>query len=469
MAFHYQNLADRLTESIVSGDLPPHHKLSSLRSFAGHHAVSITTAKACYELLEARGLIIAKPKSGYFVKNIHSVLEPPTHPYFSSYAQAISNLELQNEIQEASIHPSRVHLGAIQISPKLIPTDTLRRSIQRALKHSAPQDFLYSDKQGHLKLRQALSSHCAEDGIYIHENSIFITHGCLSAISIVIQLLTQVGDNIIVPTPNYNGQQLLLANLGRNILEIPASHNGIDLQRLEHVMATSKAKVCLLTINYHNPLGFCLSNSDKEKIAQLAAQYECFIIEDDIYSECGHTTLRPLPSQYWDTQGRVFLCSSISKSLSPAYRIGWLCLPAQQEHLKDRLLSLLSLVNTPLQLGLADFIHCRAYRQHLNKLRFTLAQQVDEYRNFMIEIFKEINIKITQPQGGYCLWMQLPTKMKGLDIYKFAQQQGINIVPGEVFSSDEKYSNFIRLNAGYPLNPRIRSALVSLRDWLQAQ
>ena len=146
-----------------------------------------------------------------------------------------------------------------------------------------------------------------------------------------------------------------------------------------------------------------------------------------------------------------------------------LSFPAQQQHLIPPSLSLSRLDNTPLQLGLADFIHCRAYRQHLNKLRFTLAQQVDEYRNFMIEIFKEINIKITQPQGGYCLWMQLPTKIKGIDIYKFAQQQGINIVPGEVFSSDEKYSNFIRLNAGYPLNPRIRSALVRLTDWLQAQ
>ena len=303
MTFYYQNLANQIAEKITSGEIQPNHKLSSLRSFAQHHNVSITTAKSCYELLESRGFIFSKPKSGYFVKNLPKLIDLPTYPEFSSHPRSITNLELQNEIQEASINQSRIHLGAIQLSPKLIPTETLRRSVQRALKHSAPEDFLYSDKQGHLKLRQALSNHWAEDGIYIQEDSIFITHGCMPAISIVIQLLTKVGDSIIVPTPNYNGQQLLLANLGRKIVEIPAFNTGIDLQRLEEIMAESGAKVCLLTVNYHNPLGFCLSNADKEKIAQLAAKYQCFIIEDDIYSECGHSTLKPLPIQYWDKDG----------------------------------------------------------------------------------------------------------------------------------------------------------------------
>src|SRR5690606_21195001 len=182
-----------------------------LRVFAKNHHVSMTTSKSCYELLESRGLIFSKPKSGYFVKNINKFIDLQTYPEFNSYPRSITNLELQSEIQQASISHSRVHLGAIQLSPKIIPIEMLRRSIQRALKHSAPEDFLYNDLQGHLKLRQALSNHWAEDGVYIPEDSIFITHGCMSAISTVIQLLTQAGDSIIIPTPNYNGQQLLLA------------------------------------------------------------------------------------------------------------------------------------------------------------------------------------------------------------------------------------------------------------------
>ena len=79
-----------------------------------------------------------------------------------------------------------------------------------------------------------------------------------------------VNDSIIVPTPNFNGQLQLLAALKRRIVEIPATDQGFDLVRLEQAMQNSGAKVCLLTANYQNPLGFCLSHAEKEKIAQLA-------------------------------------------------------------------------------------------------------------------------------------------------------------------------------------------------------
>lgn len=87
----------------------------------------------------------------------------------------------------------------------------------------------------------------------------------------MIQHLSKEGDSVIVPTPNFNGQLQMLAGLKRKIIEIPADTQGFDLERLEQVMQSSGAKACLLTANYQNPLGFCLSNAEKEKIAQLAA------------------------------------------------------------------------------------------------------------------------------------------------------------------------------------------------------
>lgn len=118
----------------------------------------------------------------------------------------------------------------------------------------------------------------------------------------------------------------LLASLKRKIVEIPAQHEGFDLIRLEHEMKNSGAKVCLVTANYQNPLGFCLSNEDKQKIAELAEKYQCYIIEDDIYAECGFSLSRPLPIRHWDKKGFVIYCGSVSKSLSSAYRVGWFVL-----------------------------------------------------------------------------------------------------------------------------------------------
>lgn len=472
MTFQYQILAEQIADKIQQGELQAGQRLISLRQCAEQQNVSINTVKNCYELLEAQGLVFVKNKSGYFVsaeKSLVQHTQRPTHPDFQSQPRDVSNLELQIEIQEASINNKLIHLGAIQISPNLVPVEALRRSIQRALKHSKPEDFLYSDKQGHIRLREALSEHWAEDGFYIAKNDIYISNGCMPALSVVIQSLTEIGDSIIVPTPNFNGQLQLLAVLKRKIVEIPADTNGFDLERLEQAMQSTGAKACLLTANFQNPLGFSLTNVQKEKIAQLASRYQCYVIEDDIYAECSFSLKRPLPIQYWDQQGYVIFCGSVSKSLSTAYRVGWFCIPQRLQHLRAQLLMQNVAVNTPLQLGLADLIYSRAYREHLTTLKPILMLQVEQYRQFIITAFHQVEIGLNQPRGGYALWVQLPDQIDGLEMYHFAQQQGINIVPGEVFGEDGRYKNCIRLNAGHELSDEIRDAIVLLADWTREQ
>ena len=291
----------------------------------------------------------------------------------------------------------------------------------------------------------------------------------MPALSVIIQSLTEMGDSIIVPTPNFNGQLQLLAVLKRKIVEIPADTNGFDLDRLEQAMQSTGAKACLLTANFQNPLGFSLSNAQKEKIAQLASRYQCYVIEDDIYAECSFSLKRPLPIKYWDQQGYVIFCGSVSKSLSTAYRVGWFCIPQRLQHLRAQLLMQNVAVNTPLQLGLADLIYSRAYREHLTTLKPILVAQVEQYRQFIITAFHQVDIGLNQPSGGYAFWIQLPEQIDGLEMYHFAQQQGINIVPGEVFGEDGRYKNCIRLNAGHELSDEIRDAIVLLADWTREQ
>lgn len=207
MTFQYQILAQQLAQKIQQGELAQGQRLNSLRHFAKLNDISLNTAKSCYELLEAQGLIYVKPKAGYFVQEhqAQAIKAPvPQHADFVSIPREVTNLELQMEIQEASINSQLIHLGAIQLSPNLVPVDAIRRSLQRALKHSKPEDFLYSDRQGHRILREALSTHWAEDGFHIAQQDIYITNGCMPALSVVLQSISHVGDSIIVPTPNFN-------------------------------------------------------------------------------------------------------------------------------------------------------------------------------------------------------------------------------------------------------------------------
>ncbi len=471
MTFQYQALAQQIAQKIYSGELIVGQKLSSLRQFAELQSISLNTAKSCYELLEAQGLIYVKEKSGYFVQSQQKAqqIAVPNHPDFTSHPREVSNLDLQIQIHEASANNRMIHLGSIQLSPNFVPVEALRRSIQRALKHCKPEDFLYNNRQGHPQLREALSAHWAEDGFYIAKDDIYISNGCMPALSIMVQNVSHEGDSIIVPTPNYNGQLQLLALLNRKIFEIPANTDGFDLERLEQAMQNSGAKVCLLTANFQNPLGFCLTNAEKEKIAQLAAKYQCYVIEDDIYAECSFNAKRPLPIKYWDQDGYVIYCSSISKSLSPAYRVGWFCLPPRLQHLHAKLMLQNVSVNTPLQLGLADLIFSRAYRQHLTELRPKLMAQVEQYRQFIHAAFYDVDIGLNQPQGSYALWLQFPEQVDSLALYYHAQKHSINIVPGLIFGEDNRYNNCIRLNAGHELSDEIKDALVLLADWVRGE
>ena len=471
MAFQYQLLAQQLAQKIYRGEMTVGQRLSSLRQFAEQQHISLNTAKSCYELLESQGLIYVKEKSGYFVQSQSSIqqIAVPDHPDFKSRPREVSNLELQIQIHEASANNRLIHLGSIQLSPNFVPVEALRRSIQRALKHCKPEDFLYNNRQGHPQLREALSAHWAEDGFYIAKDDIYISNGCMPALSMMIQSISQEGDSVIVPTPNYNGQLQLLALLKRKIIEIPANTDGFDLARLEQAMQSSGAKICLLTANFQNPLGFCLTNEEKEKIAQLAEQYQCYVIEDDVYAECSFNANRPLPIKNWDRAGYVIYCSSISKSLSPSYRLGWFCLPQRLKHLHAKLILQNVSVNTPLQLGLADLIFSRAYRQHLSELRPKLMVQVEQYRQFISQTFQGVDIRLNQPQGSYALWLQMPKQIDSLELYYHAQKQSINIVPGLIFGEDNRYNNCIRLNAGHELSDEIRDAIMLLADWVRAQ
>ncbi len=467
--FQYQLLADQLTQKIHKGELKQNQRLLSLRDFAAQQSISLTTAKSCYELLESRGLLYTKHRSGYYVKVHQANSNIPDSPDFPSIPRKISNLQLLNEIQEVSIRSDGVRLGAVQLDPVFVPVDDLRRCVSRAMKYAKAEDFLYCNRQGHLTLRQALVEHWREDGIYIDLQDVFISNGCLAAVTQVLQQLSKENDTIIVPTPTFNGQLQLLANLNRKIIEIPSDHQGIDLKRLEQVMQMGIVKVCLLTANFQNPLGYCLTNEHKAHIAMLAEKYRCFIIEDDIYAECGFTSTRPLPIKYWDKAGYVIWCGSVSKSLSSAYRIGWYCLGQQVAALREKLLAQNTLVSTPLQLGLADLIHSRAYRKHLDRLHHKLFDQVLAYTDYIRMSFKDIAIAISQPQGGYFLWIELPDCIDSLRLYQDMKLKHIHIVPGLIFGEDERYRHFIRLNIGHQLSKDIQQAIDDLATWCKIQ
>jgi len=182
------------------------------------------------------------------------------------------------------------------------------------------------------------------------------------------------------------------------------------------------------------------------------------VIEDDIYGDLHFGQQRPWPIKAFDTAGNVMLCSSFSKSLTPALRIGFVAAGRYRSVVALQKTITSGGTNAITQHVLAEFLASTAFERHLRKLRHSYERQVDQMRAAVSRYFPA-ETRISQPQGGYVLWVELPEGLDATAIYERAIVQNLAYVPGELFSPSGMYRNCLRLNCGNPHTPEIEDAV----------
>lgn len=454
----YTQLAEQCVQQIEAGQLALHSKMPSLRKFKQLHGVSMTTALNCYQHLESLGWLIAKPQSGYYVAQkslLADNIKSPTLVSFQSSTTEPKTPALYNPF----IDPCP--LGIARYDSELIPVEKLQQSFKRAMKQQGKQISHYPDPQGELLLRGCLSEHFKGMNFHFSAAESVITHGCLDAIRTAIEITTQVGDAVAISSPCFSGLLDLLASMGRRVVEIPSVQEGIDLEQLQYQMQQGAIKAGLFCTSHMNPQGLSMSALQKQKLVELATQYQIPIIEDDVYLELGYQDVIPLPAKHWDREGYILWCGSFSKTLAAGYRLGW-CLPGRylQAYLQHRLFANQG-VTSPLQLGIADFIRRGDYLKHLKKIRLHLQQQSLQFIAYLQKNLPN-NSKISQPAGGFVLWIEVPD-LNTLQLRKLALINKLDIRIGESFSTLDLYPHCFRLNIGFNIiDPQVECQLTVL-------
>jgi DNA-binding transcriptional MocR family regulator len=450
----YITIARQIIANIEQGHIETNSKLPSLRTFCQLHHISMTTALACYRYLEQHGYVIAEYKKGYFVQAPSPTKNAIHFPVFQS--TITTNITRQDLHSDGAGAQS---LAIAQLDTKLIDDHLLKRSLKATTKQN---DFTlsYDEAQGSGRLRQALSKHFNSQGFLCPHQELVITHGCLDAVLIAIECVSKPNDVIAITSPCYSGLLDLLAILDRSILEIPSTSNGIELVQLEQAMETKNISACLLTANHQNPTGHNLSNQQKQDIVTLAAKYSIPIIEDDVFRELSHQRTIPLPLKYFDQEGWVIWCSSVSKTLAPGLRIGW-CLPGRFKNnfIQQRMVRSLG-HNQPIQLALADYIGNRHYERHIKKVNRALAVHCANYIDFLDHHLPE-GAEIFTPNGGLVLWI----KMINVNTDKLStmlSKQAVYIKAGNLFSTTKLYQDCLRINIGQVPTKQVYAQLALL-------
>lgn len=204
------------------------------------------------------------------------------------------------------------------------------------------ESFAYMMSPGYPELRKQISRLSLSAGIDLNPEEIIVTNGCHEAIFLSLMVLCKPGDTIIYESPMYFSSLQLLQRLNLKLIEIPSSEkDGVNLDTLKFVLENHPVKAMFTIPNFNNPLGFAMAVNRKKEMVEILDEYNVILIEDDIYGEL-YFDSRPSACKAYDKTGNVIHCSSITKTVSPGLRIGWI---APGEKYFDEICSLKNLLN----------------------------------------------------------------------------------------------------------------------------
>jgi DNA-binding transcriptional MocR family regulator len=456
--FLYLEIANIFTSKIRNGIMRPGDKLPSVRKLCIDFNISMNTAKRVFLELESQSLIDSKPQSGYFVSNILSVTLPlPEVSRPSLIANNDEPDELISKVYE-NIGKKDMTIFSIGIpSGELLPHAQLKKEIINATRILKEGGTEYEELQGNLKLRRIIAQRSLQWGGDFHETDLVTTNGGMNALSFCLMALGKPGDTIAIESPCYPGILQLANGLGLKVLELPTHPTtGIEIDALKKVLP--KIDLCLLIPNYNSPLGSCMPDENKKEVVKLLAENNIPLIEDDVYGDLYFGTSRPKCCKSFDKEGNVLYCSSISKTLAPGYRVGWIA-PGKYKSkiLKLKLLhstSSISIVNE----AVAGFLKSGRYEKHLHQLRKTLQNNYQNYVHTIAESFPE-GTKTSRPQGGLSLWVEFDKNIKTTALYDIAIKENISIAPGRMFTLQNQFENCMRLCIGLPWTEETQTKL----------
>ncbi len=461
----YQEVAERIERLIEKKSLKVGDKLLSVRALSKEQGISLSTAFQAYYHLESKGLIEARPQSGYYIKfspqhalDVPLCCEPTDEVVPVSLDDMISSI--YHDLRSEKI--INFSLGAP--SHKLLPAAKLNKSIVQALRDSDDSCLNYEHIQGNIALRQQIARQSFNWGGALSDDDIVVTAGCMEALSLCLKAITQPGDAVAIESPTYFGIFQVMESLGLKVVEVPTDPaSGVDLNYLENAITRFGVKACLFVCNFNNPLGSCMADTKKKQLVELLARKDIPLIEDDIYGELFFGKTRPRTCKSFDKNGMVLQCSSFSKSLAPGYRIGW-AIPGKFKEKVVRLKRMNTLsTNTLAQIAISHFLQNGRYELHLRHLRKALHTQCLKYTQAVSEFFPE-ETRMTRPEGGFVLWVEMNKKADGYKLHKRALKHGIGVAPGQIFSSQGQFHNYFRLSYGLPWSDKVEQGIKTLGE-----
>ncbi|HSW14172.1 MAG TPA: PLP-dependent aminotransferase family protein [Solimonas sp.] len=459
----YESVARRLLAQIDVGALRPGDRVPSVRDLSRKTGYSITTALKAYEHLEALGAIESRPRSGYYVRV--DALRPQSLPQTIEIPQGPASListDIVSTVLDTLSRPGFAALGHASPAPALLPVASLGNLTRRLLRSQPDLANGYMMPPGYDRLRQQVARRLAEQRCEVSPEDVVITSGSLEAINLCLRLLCCAGDTILMESPTYYGLLQVAEEMRLRVVELPNDpQRGVDPDDVRRAVRRHRIAAALLVQNFNNPTGSLMPDDAKRDVVRTLNGHGVPLIEDDIYGELGFAGGRATPLKAYDEADLVLHCSSVSKTLSPGLRVGWVASRRWRRELARHKFTLSTATNSLSQMVTAAYLESNAYDRHLRGLRLQLARSVARFSEAVLKHFPQPTA-VSRPQGGFVLWVELPKAVDALELFHRAARESIAVSPGVIFSPSGSYQNYLRFNCALPWTPNVEQALATL-------
>ena len=461
-SFRYRQVEKHVIALAESSTLKKGEKLPSLRSLSRQLGVSISTVSQAYLELEKKGIIVARERSGFYLAEATGRLPPPaSRPRPALVPTFGQRSDLIRTVLEALGNRELLPFGVVCPAEELLPGKTLSRVLTAALRSEPARALDYTPVAGDLELRRQIALRSLASGVTATPDQILITSGAMEGIAIALRAVTRPGDNVLIQSPSYFCFLQLLENCGLRAIEIPSTATGVDPQDVRRAVEKFDIRATILVLNFNNPDGSSTSDQAKREIVDILAERGIPLVEDDVYGDLHFGRERPATCKSHDSRGNVILCSSFSKTVAPGYRVGWM-LPGRYF---EKALELKTTTNictaAPNQMALAAFLGEGYYERHLRRLSVRIHDQMEVLLRSLHRYFPP-QTRAAFPAGGAAVWVELPERVDAVEFFYQARQAGIGIAPGPIFSTQDRYNNFIRLSCNGIWNPAMEAGLQQL-------
>ena len=459
----YVQLADQLVEAIESGRVTPGERLPAMRELAHALECALVTVSQAYELLAARGRVVSRVGKGTYVA------EPPDRdtpfarrwePDVSRFARAQRLEGVMEQLTRATV-PGAITLATGHPAPETFPLHDFGRAFHRTLLDDPPQLMQYRASTGDVDLCETLAAFLRRRGCSAEARDVIVCSGAQQAADIVATVLLDERSVVASESPTFSGTLGVFDARGVTYVEVRGDDDGVRVDDVERVFAEYRPRLLYTTPIAQNPTGGVLPARRAKQIVALARRYDVVVLEDQTGWDLTYDASAPPPLAAHDTDGRVILMESLSKSIFPALRIGYLYAKGGlAEALEVAKVRADVFTSTLTQRALWRFMDGPAYARHRRSARALYRERRDAFVESLAQAVPWAQVR--PPAAGVNVWLALPARISTQAAFDACAREGVLVMPAEPFYPTRSGPPAVRLSFGHLGSDQAREGVVRL-------